>query len=441
MWSAPVSDLFALLSAVERDPTDPLARGVLADWLDDHADPRGPLVRTSHELILLGDALAELDALAERPIPPAHLLPEPPHPLNEFERLVWAAEEFCSTLGAQRNDLEAQLPVLNERLGRHYDEWLQLLRPEFASLGYNYETFCGVVDTVHAPVSLWRRIRPEVMAPHPIRSLYLRAEFGTDPRVAPDTHVPLPHLRTLGVSARQPRGAFHVPVRTSLPPSADLDYVRDCAWLGSAEELLLYLGSGDRNHLLAWAARELPESRSLRLSRVRLDGRSAYRLNLPVERVTEFCLSALLDRLTELDLGTALAQFSSEDVARILRLPFGTVRTLVADFQPWSEGGLPPGEDITPDLRAVLIRAEANWAQRGRKFRWRVVPYGEFVPSVAEQVLRVYWSATDTTWAPPDPDHDDEWYDSGSADDDVDWGLAPTRRELYRGRFRNPRRD
>jgi uncharacterized protein (TIGR02996 family) len=37
-----VSELPALLDAVRRDPTDPLARGVLADWFDDRGRFRNP---------------------------------------------------------------------------------------------------------------------------------------------------------------------------------------------------------------------------------------------------------------------------------------------------------------------------------------------------------------------------------------------------------------
>jgi uncharacterized protein (TIGR02996 family) len=439
-----VSDLVALLDAVERDPADPLARGVLADWFDDRSDPRGALVRTSNELIPLLEAVRELEAAAALEVPPAHLLPEPPYQLDESERLVWAAR----ALSERRDEAGREARLVAERLAGHYDSWFQRLRPEFGLLGFDYETFCGVVDTVHAPVSLWRRVRPEVVAPHPIRALYLRAEFGADPRVAPDTTVPLPHLRALAVSVAR-RWTGIRPGLPTVPASADLDFVRDCPWLGRAETLLLDMNSSGSTVLLAWAARELPQSKALCLPAVRLVDPPVYPVGLWAGPVREFCESPLMSRITDLTLGAVLSEWIPENVASLLRLPFGTVRTLIAEFLP--AGPLhrltAPHADIDPVLREVLTRAESDWARSGRVFRWRVVRYVRDVSHMAERVLRSYWSAADTSWMPPGlhyggHGYHDEWDDDdGGGEDDPDWSLTPTRRELYRGRFRNPRRD
>jgi uncharacterized protein (TIGR02996 family) len=403
-----VTDLIALLDAVQREPGDALARGVLADWFDDHNDPRGGLVRASNELIRVLDAAVDRDDSGEH--------------VQDYRHVA-------------------------ERLAEHYASWVRRMRSELGPLGFDYETFCGVVDAIHAPVSLWRRVRPEVVAPHPIRALYLRAAFGGDARVAPDTNVPLPQLRALAVSVpwRWHRGIEGL--LPDIPASADLDFVRDCPWLSRIETLILDVNADAA--LLAWAARDLARSKAPRLPAVRFVGSYRRQRETDAGELGELCASPLVRRVTELDLGTLLSGLPPHEVATVLRLPAGgTVRVLTVGFHPDALlTRAPTPNDLEPGLRAVLTSGAAEWARAGRELRWRVVPAHSETPSAAERVLRAYWCAADTEWGLYhwSADRCDDWdynhgeWDGGGAPDE-DWGLTPTRRELYRGRFRNPRR-
>ncbi len=59
-------ELRALLGACHREPTDDTPRLVLADWLDEHDDPRGELVRLQVRLAAMPAGDPEYDALFEQ---------------------------------------------------------------------------------------------------------------------------------------------------------------------------------------------------------------------------------------------------------------------------------------------------------------------------------------------------------------------------------------
>jgi hypothetical protein len=158
----------------------------------------------------------------------------------------------------------------------------------------------------------------------------------------------------------------------------------------------------------------------------------------------------------EVDLGTLLQTLNQEELDEVLRLPFPGVRVLRVGFffnnDRYDEDGYATVEEAREaTARAVrerLADATAHWAERGRELQWRLVPYTPTVHPV-ERVLRAYWSANDIGWAVPDlhnrGDDGEDYGDYGGRPDgpyesDADCGITPTRRELYRGRFRNPKR-
>lgn len=462
-----MSDLLALLDAVRAEPDDSLARGVLADWLDDRGDPRGAIVRASDELLRLA---AEWPALRGRSedLGRGPLLEgeddDPDGAIAEVNRGRW--EQFERDLEENDRACHACRDGYRdggERLAELYAAWFASSRPEFASLGFDFETFCGFVNAVHARVSLFRRVRPELLSPHPIRTLYLTAGRETDTRSVPDDVLVLPHLRAVVLSADRSWtvGVRPEPVLGPVPETDDLAFVRDAPWLGRAETLALDLGTPAGFELLAWVARSLPHSRLPRLPAVRLLDPNPYTGWYAPAHAAAFCESELIDRVEDLDLGPLLAPLPVAEVDAILRRPFGTVRELGLEFRAVTPDGQAPGpfDDVEPALRAVLKEAESRWADDGRALRWRVVPsLGPWVHP-ARRVLRAYWPAVGATrWRPPALDdlgyeaawpHDyaDEdysegyhrWDDDGRGLDADDVGITPTRRELYRGRFRNPR--
>jgi uncharacterized protein (TIGR02996 family) len=183
----PVSDLCALFDAVQANFDDPLARGVLADWLDDLGDVRGGLVRASRGVAA---ALAEWDVLrAQRdgyPYGMGEPAPELEDETDDPDRSIARRNqqrqaEYWDRVQECRAALDDRLRACGgvPRGGGAAHGVLRSVGPSHAPrtrvVGFDFETFCGFVDTLHARTSLLAppaRSPPDRLRapdPHPVR--------------------------------------------------------------------------------------------------------------------------------------------------------------------------------------------------------------------------------------------------------------------------------